>query len=505
MQVSLAHKALSNFSENNAGIGLSIDIIRKLMADQILRLNSRFTSMESSQSFKKDIKIFFEGHFDTSSVTPKFETIVNETDTREFFPTVNLDNLKIKISGFLVNEAVGLNKKLTEFEILYSTIAGRVHLQNKKLVITLLNESHEEMSFTKLWETDTALRSFFEDVNTYHFLPKDWDDLTIHFKTASIFSGGNIAESLIDSLELPDIFEVFNGIKFGDNEKMGADSSGELLMFTASSQLDFTNCPTYNASGQTRVISTNPKSITDAQPGETNNSEITIESGIDPTSGTLQYPTLGGGETEQIHNGDIFLFTPIELLRINFDVVKPSVTASDSGRYGPIRWRYSVTAAAKIITLTLINSWPIEFRLSVPCDVTGQAGAGVKIGCVRHEVIGAMFNGSVIPFDINFKICLDWSRRQIVFISKIENIKGVDFQFHTHPRLRFPISEVIDVILGKAADFVITKQAGRMLNITRIPIANLDILKNIAELTRNEMAGISDIDGNVTMGVKFKI
>jgi hypothetical protein len=497
MNVTDAHQSLKKFSNSNAGIGISIEIIQRIIADQIIRLNSRFSFLESNENFRPDLRVFFSGKFDTSLVYPKFENIENPRDSSEYFPVVNLNNLKVKLFGYLADKNNSFKKKVIEIEIDFTYILGKIFVEDRQLLINLFDNRHSISSFIKLWIDDHELRDFFEDINTYNFDNEDWDNLSIYFRATSIFSGSAIAESLIESIELPDIFQIFSGIKFGDEERIGADANGGLLMFSANSSLILNTCPIYNSEGQTYV---KPPIVTTGQtPGD-----IVVETEIDNNSPTIQYP-VGEDRTDQIRMGELFLYTPLKLLEHNFGIVKPSVTASDKGKYGPISWRYSVTAAVKSITLQLVKPWPIEFRLMVPFEVTGQAGAGVKIGCVRYEATGAMFDGEVDPFNILFKIYLDQPSRQIVFVSKIEKIKAVDFRFSTFPRLDFPISEVLDVILGKASEFVIKKQSGRILNITRIPIANLDLVSRVAEIQPNVLAGESDAEGNITMGIKLKL
>lgn len=506
MQVSEAHLALSNFSKNNAGIGISIELIRRLIFEQLNRLTRRFESLESNQTFKSTYKVFFSGEFDTSNLSFRFRNVNNPANANEFIPQVEIIDLKINIKCQLEVEENGIKvkKTLVIVTIHYPVIAGILQLIEKRLKITLMNEVHSESGFIKQWEIDLTLRNFFE-ANPHNFVPSDWDELVIYFKATSIFSGRDIAESFIYSLNLPDIFKIFNGVKFGSNSKIGADSTGNLLMFTADSTLNFQQCPTYNSTGQTRLQSI---AKVDGNPiayaiGETPtiDGKISVETVLSEDSPSSNYPVEH--DTERISTGDVFLYTPIELLKVNFDFVKPSVTASDSDNFGPIYWRYSVTAAVSRIDLSLIRSWPIEFRLSIPTEVTGQAGAGIKIGCIRYEAAGAMFDGVVDPFDVNFKIDLDWESMQVIFVSRIENIKGKDFSFRTFPKLLFPISEIIDFILGRAAEYVITDQAEKILNVTRIPIANLNILNKFAKIRQRHLAGETDDNGNVTIGIEL--
>ncbi len=498
MNVQDAHQSLLAFSGQNAGIGISIELIKRLIYDQLQRLSGHFSHLESNQRFKNTLKVTFTGDFDTTGLTFRFVNVFNPSNADEFFPQVQLCGLKLKIKGFLEQ------KQVVEFEVEYSEINGIIQLVDKHIKISLFNEVHNEINFIKIWENEDQLKQFFEN-EPYNFVADDWNQLVVYFKATSLFSGRDIAEAFIDSLRLPDIFKTFIGIKFGENAKLGADRSGNLLMFTADSSINFNNCPTFNATGRTQVNSVSKVngdyneiySIGEAP----ENSNLVVETTIDENSSTLHYPVENN--VEKITTADIFLFTPIDLLRVNFDIVKPSVTASDSGGFGPVYWRYSLTAAVRNIELDLINTWPIEFRLSLPTEVTGQAGAGIKIGCIRYEALGAMFDGQVDPFDINFKIYLDWESKQIVFISKIENIKGHDFNFRTFPDLSFPINTIVDFILARASENVITEQAGKVLNVTRIPIANLDLMNKFATLV-NALAGESDGVGNVTMGVKFK-
>ena len=55
-------------------------------------------------------------------------------------------------------------------------------------------------------------------------------------------------------------------------------------------------------------------------------------------------------------------------------------------------------------------------------------------------------------------------------------------EFVTHASLEFPITEILDFLLGKAADYVISQQGDRIPNTMRIPIASLRILEDVAYL-----------------------
>ena len=497
MLVSDAHEHLKAFGKKDAAIGISIVLIQRLIELQIDRLNRYFSRVRSNQDFKQ-LKVEFSALFDTLNTTVRFKNYLNESDENEFFPTLEIENLVINVEGYVDS------KKVVQIQTTYNQITGIVMIKNEKLAISLFNEEHEETDFIKIWKDDDVIKDYFE--HTYGFDDETWNELTIHFKATSIFSGGPIAEGFIDSLELPNIFKIFVGIIFGDNKKISSNITGELLMVTADTSLNFNTCPVYNSKGSTKVTSFASADGKKYKIGEVPKeaSEIFVSSKVDDISESTEYPPGTENNYENTSEAHVFLFTPLELLRFNFEEVRPAINKSESGYFGPIHWRYSVTAALKRMNLSLENIWPIEFKLSLPNDVTGQAGAGIKIGCIRYEAFGAMFDGEIDPFDINFKIHLDWARKQIVFVSKISSVNAKNFRFRTFPRADFPLSEILDLILALATEYVIEDEAESMLNVTRIPIAKLDLLEKVAELMPNTLGGVTDTAGNATMGVKFK-
>ena len=85
-----------------------------------------------------------------------------------------------------------------------------------------------------------------------------------------------------------------------------------------------------------------------------------------------------------------------------------------------------------------------------------------------------------------------------MFESKISQIKGHNFEFKTK-LLDFPLDKIVEVILSAAAKRVVNNQAEKILSVTRIPIANLNLLESIADL-KEGLAGYADGKGNATMG-----
>lgn len=504
METRVAHEELKKFCEKhsklttNAGIGISIDIIEKLIKNQIEELTGRFASMQSNTLFK-NISVFYTAIVDPN-INLRLDVETDPSNTQRYIPVLILENINLSLTGLMDG------KPMAKIDIQFPGVVGGILLENRRITFRLLTEKHQIILFNKIWESDSSIKKHFE--TKYGFNSDTWSELEMHFRAISIFSATDIAASFLDSIVLPDLYKVFVGIIFEDDAILQVGASGRLLMLTATSKLNFAQCPKYNSSGDTNTITTTTTETKTS--GDTEYTKWpTVETEIDPTSRSLQYEHENEIEgMERISTSDLFLFTPAKLLQFNFSVVKPSITASDSGRKGPIYWRYSVTNALKSISLNLNRLWPLEFKLDLPSEVTGQAGAGVKIGCIRYEAIGAMFDGIIEPFEVFFFIYFDWKRKEIVFESKLGKVKAKNFSFRTFPRMDFPLSEILDFILARVAEFIIKDKSNDMLNVTRISIANFGILQDVG-LLRNVMSGYSDkMSGgsgdDVTIGVEFK-
>ena len=270
-------------------------------------------------------------------------------------------------------------------------------------------------------------------------------------------------------------------------------------MFSASSSLNFGPCPVDPVAGSIRL-----EDLPDSPIGQTgdHNDDLRISVVVSESSPAIHYRS--DAEPLKLNEGQVFLYIPIQLLNVNFDgVIKPAVKISDRSSWGPFYYRWEITPSLKgQVNLSRTNLWPITFRLQAPLEVSGQAGAGVKIGSVRYEAVAMMFEGDVDPFDIEFRVMLDWPRREISFESRIERINAHDFYFTTMP-LDFPVNKIVDVILSGAAKTIVNEQAEKILSVTRIPIANLQLLEEVADLDRG-LAGYSDSHGNATMGVLYR-
>lgn len=498
-----AHSLLDSFCSPNAGIGISRALVEKLLLDQVNLANKVINQVIANEGFHT-LDTRFSGTINTSALGLIFSNVTNPEKPTEFFPTIEIEGLQIALSIFIEQREVAV------IVIDFQRIVAQIIFEKRRMRLVKIGDQHGVKSTDKKWEHDEILKSFFE--TSFKFGPDDWLDLGVYLRAISVFSGSEICESVVQALEFPDLLSIFVGVKFGDDVRIRCDA--DMVMLTATSELDFSHCPTSPFSGSIRTTATSTSTATEAwsghegktkQPKRTKE-DVFVNVGVDDDSPSNQYPP-GPPVPEKLHQGDVFLFTPITLIQQNFNgVVKPSITASDTGSFGPIYWRYSLTAALKQqgFSLKVFPTWPIRFTIDAPVDVTAQCGAGIKIGCVRYEAAGAMADGSVDPLQIEFRINLDVPRLELVFESRIADIQGKDFSFRTFPEAEFPVSQILDFLLARIAEAAITGQAGRILNTTRIPLARFGVLKRVADLV-NGLAGVSDGAGNVTMGAKLKL
>ena len=495
LTVSDVHKALQEFcSDNNAGIGISEELFLHLLRTHIQR-SVHLKGLPSNQKFAG-----FEVTFDVELKTPNIALDLHPHDGKS--PLVSVNKFTAKLAATIDS------KQICEIGIEFSELKAHLLLMNRKLKLKLINHNATETDFIKGWEKDQTVKSHFE--NNHKFEDKTWERLTHHFKAISIISTYEIAETFFDAIVFPDFFAIFRGITFGDNGHLEVNKENDkendkenLVMFSASSALNFDPCPVDPVDGAIRL---------DASMSDGGKIKVIVNK--DSPARFYRSDNHRGSEFNsernsefKLEDGHVFLYTPIQLLSTNFDgVVKPAVRISNSDSWGPFYYRWEITPGLKDqFSVSLDKEWPITFKIKAPLEVSGQAGAGIKIASVRHEAIGMMFDGKVDPFEIGFRIMLDWPRREILFESKVEDILAHDFHFTTSP-LDFPLDKIFDVILTEVAKTIVNMQAGKILKATRIPIANLQLLEEVAKpfngRVEKGLVGYSDRNDNVTIGVK---
>ena len=522
-KIEFVHTSLKTFCNENAGFAISKELFEDILEKYIKKSKAYLTGLTSNEKFK-DLDVTFDADITVNNLNLEFLSVVGVP------PEISIGNQNQV--AFTANLIANLdNTPICEFDIEYSSLIAHLLLVDKKLKLVLKNHQSSEVRFAKLWETDGQLKNKFEQ--QYGFDRQTWVSLTYHLKAASIISNYEIASRFFAAIVFPDFFSVFRGIKFGNNgyfEAAKLDSGEDLIMFTASSSIDFEPCPRDPVDGTIRLKPSSTQANSNTTHGQqelsigrsnwspTDESELTTQSPtnpdivveVDEDSLAKSFPvhreddtfnSEGEWRVPWIEDGHVFLYTPLEVLKVNFDgIVKPAIGDNDRDSWGPFYYEWWVSAQLQSFELRLQRGFPITFKILVPLEVHGQGGAGIKIGSVRYQVTGANFNGRVDPFEIGFRIMLDWPRREILFESKIDNIRAHGFRFTASP-LNFPLNKIFDVVLSKAAEAIINDQAGKILNSTRIPIANLQLLEEFGSLVGG-LAGFEDGDGT-TMGVKY--
>ncbi|WP_353472346.1 hypothetical protein PVT71_13710 [Salipiger sp. H15] len=495
-----AHANLEPFCKDNAGIGISIDVIRRVLLRQISQSSSAVQDMPSSELFKSKYRVTFDAEVDMSAITLAFIDIQEPQGADR--PGLTLGNLFISFTLKVDAKAVA------KVRLNYSEVIGLFGFLDRRIVITPQSETHATDRVEHLWETDDALKTQLES-NPYEFSDADWDDLKLLVRAAILNAAPAMARSVVEALEFPDFLEMFVGITFGNDSRFAAKDN--LLMFTATTSLNFGNCPSHKPafSGAVQTWTTfdgavvEPLSASNVEALEALPEALNVSGQISEGHPDYQWPVPLPNE-EPSNVGHVFLFTPVNLLRANFDgVLKPAVNTNDRSRNGPFFTHYSLTAALDgQLDLNLVKPWPIVFRLTTGVFAAGQAGAGIKIGSIWHEAIGVQFDGRV-HLDVKFSISYDHRRRDIVFVSRVEHAKAHDFHFTNS--LPWPISSVAGWILEQVVKKLLPILSRQVVKTTRIPIAELGLLADVADLLPG-MVGQSDpATGNATFGVALDL
>lgn len=497
-----AHTELAAHCGSDCGIAVSLNIFDKLLKEQITRVNDFVKSIKSTQTFKR-LAVSFDTVIDSTKLLTRFDRVVDPGGTSSYGIFV-IDGFRCVVSGKLDGDTV------CRLEIEWSTLVGRLSMADGHLSLSLEQEIHDVVKFEKLWESDILLKEKFDKKHSFN--DTVWKDLALHMYSAGGFSAPSIASSIMQSIEVPDLFATFSGLVFSAIPRL--EVKPDLLLLAVPAKIDIDQCAVARAKGGTKAVVTakaNGKTIPIGKraydPANTPPHSIEVTADIDESSPNLRYPPIGKLpiDTGASGEGHLFFYTPVTLFEHSFDgVIKPSIELRDKKQFGPFYFRYGMNAAPKgRIAISLASIKPLEFVLSLPLDVRGEAGAGIKIGSIVFEALGATFRGEVDPLDIGFKITLCVDRGELVFISKINTIKAQPFTFAHFPPIGFPLDQIVDVILGHVTKVIVESKSDTILSATRVPIANLRMFESVGTLLP-EMASAADAVGNATTGLKFK-
>ncbi|MEO9806694.1 MAG: hypothetical protein ABJF04_25765 [Reichenbachiella sp.] len=508
-----AHEELEKFVETGqAGIGISIEVIRRIVEQQITRTNTYYSRIPFNQKYESSsnekFSIYFECLFDTSKGGVAFYSAADTDPTR-----LNIQNLGLSIDVWLESpkHASSQQLRIAKMKIDYQLIQAILNLNQDSLVVEYEDALYQAKKLEKLWETNNQLVDYYR--SEHKFTDDDWRDIEVRLRAISMVQNTAIAQQIIESVKLPNVFDIFKGVKFnkqGASFKLGVDTEGNMLMFASDAELVFSNCSTYGLEPVDMNLETiidDPNrpgqriNIDQLEPTERSNERV-LESMSIEGSANVNSEEDGIPDIPKIAHSDVFLHAHVELLQVNFDSVKPSIHESDRGSFGPIFWDFRASALVKKLRLELRRLWPLDFKMNLePITAHGFAGAGIKIGCITYRALNAAFEGEIDRFQIGIYINPDWVNRQIVLVSKIEAASLKEFNFYSG--LKFPLNKIAELLLERAARKMVNGLTGQILNVTRIPIGDLRDIHDVAPLL-NVMSGHGNkTKNNLTIGVAF--
>lgn len=295
--------------------------------------------------------------------------------------------------------------------------------------------------------------------------PVDVAKFEVNEKAIVLIAIRMIRDSVIRTFSIPDVMAAFSGFEIGANSLLMARDGYLIVKADATPILG--RCPNINARGETRVVAT-PAGDGSVRADVTHKP---TEIGRSVTS-----DDIANGNSQAM---DVYGFFPKKILEKSFEHngLVPSATFQNRGSVGPIWWQYSCTGAIQRFTLSIDAIVPPRLVLDVPLEVTGQASAGVEILCVKYEAANVVWRGEVDPLDVIFEVSMDVHNGSVGLMTKFGEIDAKNFNFLTNPR-KFPISEVADFVLARAAEVIIKNHADSLLNITRINLVDFSVLDN---------------------------
>ena len=484
-----AHKALIPFCGDQPGIAMGKELFEFLLneAIQSVPVGGKPVLFPSNNNWDTTgLSVYF-----TVSVDPSGMSVsLRQTTGRDPMPVVALSNLKFTL-GVLVGPFTQPGTApvqplvlFSEHTVTYKSLIARFLVNKNKIVL------HKE-SIQSQWNkpaTQPDPREYWRNMDKLPdrtaFTQQLKDDWQVNEKAYLLLAKDAMGTTFIETLKMPDILGTIKAFSFTGPIDIACTS--EIVMLTGRADWNF-DCPRRPAAGPTESEKLTARS----------------REGDGGLPGENEYPPFP--PVEKVENGDLFIHLPTTFMQHRFDnVVKPSITFSDEGTVAIIEWHYEASVAPKpggTLQITLVSLWPTEFKVSLPLQVFGSAGAGVEILCVRYDIVGARFNGKVDPFEALFKIGLDSVREDLYFESKLGRVNPTNFDFDLSSPFGFPIDQIASLILSAAAAEVAAGQSGRMLNVTRFSLADFGLFSKFGKIFPNLAAAAEK--QSTTFGVSF--
>jgi hypothetical protein len=501
-----AHGLLKQFCDVNkreVGIAFSVELLQKALVRQLSPGIRRSFTLKSTTTIEGCVSDF---KFSIAPTTPMITR-----DQSSASPKFNVVGLGISVDVILDSKEV-FSAKLT-----WNDLSMALSVKGYSIQCSVAKQLSSLTDIDEKWSTSneaaSELKTFFQQ--NHGFTLDTWSRLSGEIKAALRFASPMIARTIVSAIELPDFAEAFVGFVFEGPMRIGGTDA--LTLLAAPARLNFDQCAVVRAKGELKpktsaTANQQPHTIGDEfshdrTVGVVNPIELVVDSKVES-----EYPKIGLDHAEplsELASGHLFLYMPSVLLRESLLLeshVKPALEISKKENWGPFFFRYVIHASPReshSVDVSLsMNSNLVEFKLSIPAKVTGEAGAGIEIACIVYEAIGARFKGSLDPCDFYFQLRYVSERRELVFVSKA-SIK-CSLQFDAGTSIGFPLDQIIDVVLARAAENLIESEGEKFLTMTRIPIAELGSFAAFGAITEN-YATSSDTNGDSTFGIQLAL
>jgi hypothetical protein len=524
-QVGLAHQALADFCLDNPGIGIGKELITFLIRGAIDRINQATQTIKypTTTDFY-GMQVSYSGRADATGLSVQLLADPAPGGIDPAVPILLIQKISFSLDVYL--SATLMSTHVVSYDLIRAKFAVTGH----KISLVCNTSIGKWGSPTNNWNNMKKLPDGTD------FIQAKKDEWNVVEKAFELLTKDEFGRSFVSSIEIPNILGMVESFTFtGPISTSGTD---ELVMFTGLAEWAI-DCPRR----PTGAIATSLLQVRADSAHE--NAEETSVNGDDGDASEIAEPIEGEGEgedegeameadalTEFDHlnaelvanpegvngeyppgmgsgghseSGDVFVYLPRVFVEHRFDgIIKPSATFSDAGSVGPIFWHYEgaiAPAPHAQLQISLEHFWPLEFKISLPLQAFGSAGAGVKIGCITYEAAGFAFNGLIDTFEVYFKAGLDILQEEIYFESRLGNIHSKPFQFNHWPQIEFPLDQIADLLLGYAAQALINGQAGRTLNVTRFSLVGFGLFRGFGQMV-NALAAAGDRD-RVTVGAVF--
>jgi hypothetical protein len=186
----------------------------------------------------------------------------------------------------------------------------------------------------------------------------------------------------------------------------------------------------------------------------------------------------GAADCHEVLTGlpDVLFYYPHDITLGSWtrSVIGPAIGAQDAGDFLLFEWHYAVAAILDSIdiqfdvakaTITAISNW----------DVTGSAGAGVKIACIVEDIVDVDVRGTLGPLKVDLAPCIDTFNHVVYFRTTITFRADPNLTFDVESSLLpFPLNEISGAILNIIADHIYKPNMSVVMDLFSIKLVEMN-------------------------------